>query len=123
MVSGTRKENLVAVMQAGAHTILADVSTKLGGTDLAANPHELLEAALAACTITTVQMYANRKNWPLVSTNVVVTIDKEGPESRKISFTGELSSEQTSRLMEIADKCPIHKLLTSKIEISTQPLD
>jgi putative redox protein len=124
MVEGKRIEKLAVEIKSGAHTWLADVPAKLGGADRGPGPHELLESALTACTIITVQMYANRKGWPLTSTNVKVTVDKEGAEShiaREISFVGELSDEQKARLLEIADKCPIHKLLTSHISITTTP--
>jgi putative redox protein len=123
VVTGHRKENYVAEIHSGIHTLVADVPQKLGGTDLGPGPHDLLEAALTACTIITLQMYANRQKWNLESADVKVSIDKEGPEShltREISLKGDLSPEQKARLLEIANKCPIHKLLTSKIEISTQ---
>ena len=126
MVQGQRKQNWVAEITAGGHQIISDVSPKLGGTDLGMNPHELLESALTACTIITVQMYADRKTWPLQSMKVKVSIDKEGPEShilREITLMGPLTDEQKARLYEIADKCPIHKLLTGKIEVSTLRID
>ena len=68
-------------------------------------------------------MYADQKSWPLQSANVKVSIDKEGLEShiiREITLIGALSSEQRERLLAIANKCPIHKMLTRKIEISTK---
>jgi putative redox protein len=122
MVTGQRKELLVATMVAGNFSIISGVSEKLGGRDEGPNPHELLEAALAACTIITVQMYADRKGIPLESTDVKVTTISEGAESvisRELSFRGNLTPEQKTRLTEIADKCPIHKLLESKIAIQT----
>lgn len=122
MVTASRINKYVTEVISGQHKMIADVSPKLGGTDLGPGPHEILEAALAACTIITVQMYADRKNWPLISTNVKVSIDREGPEThltREISFSGELSSEQRDRLLVIANKCPIHKLLTSSITVTT----
>ncbi len=125
MVQGIRKEKLVAEIVSGTHKIISDVSEKLGGTDSGPGPHEILEAALTACTIITLQMYADRKKWPLTSANVKVSIDKEGPEShitREISLSGELDSEQKARLIEVANKCPIHKLLMSQITISTTAL-
>lgn len=104
------------------HQIISGVTKQNGGDDEGMNPHELLEASLASCTIITVQMYANRKAWPLESIGVVVTTDSEGSNShltRQITFTGELDEEQVTRLLDIANKCPIHKLLTSNIEIET----
>jgi putative redox protein len=122
MITGRRREKYVAEITSGNHQIIADISQKLGGTDLGADPHEIFEAALGACTIITVQMYADRHEWKLESTDVKISIDKEGPQShlvREIQFKGDLSQEQITRLLEIADKCPIHKLMTSDISIST----
>lgn len=125
MVSASRKGDYLVEVVAGSFQILSDVKSDLGGKDLGPNPHELLEAALAACTVMTVQMYANRKGWPLSSTDVSVKTLKEGPESnilREISFKGELSDEQKAKLLEIADKCPIHRLLVSHMTIDTRLL-
>jgi putative redox protein len=122
MITGHRKERYVAELSSGMHTLVADISQKLGGTDVGPDPHELFEAALAACTIITVQMYADRKQWKLDSVDVKVTVDKEGAQShltREVSFRGELDAEQTERLLDIANKCPIHKLMSSEISIST----
>ncbi len=135
MVEGHRKETssetqggkYVTELKAGEHTFICDIRPKIGGTDLAPDPHELLESALAACTIITVQLYADRKGWPLISTHVKVIIDKEGKEShiqREISFKGpELTVEQRAQLLVIADKCPIHKILMSQMQISTVVVD
>jgi putative redox protein len=123
MVTGHRRENLGASIRAGNFEIISGLSREQGGIDDAPDPHRLLEASLAACTIITVQMYANRKSWPLTSTDVTVKILSESPErtviSREISFTGELSEEQKARLFEIANKCPIHHLLKSAVEIQS----
>ena len=122
MITGKRKEKFVAEITSGSHTIIADVRANLGGTDTGPEPHEIFEASLAACTIITVQMYADRHAWKLDSTDVKVTLDKDGAQShltREIAFRGDLSVEQITRLLEIADKCPIHKLMTSAITITT----
>lgn len=122
MITASRKEALVAAITARSHTLIAGVEEKLGGHDEGLNPHEILEGALAACTIITVQMYANRKGIKLESTDVDVRITAEGKESniaREISFRGDISEEDRTRLAEIADKCPIHRLLESNIKIQT----
>jgi putative redox protein len=125
MVTAKRKQNLVAEISTGEdvrHTLIADVAQKFGGTDLGPDPHDFFQASLAACTVITVQMYADRKNWKLDSTDVNIRIDKEGAQShlvREIAFRGDLTEEQISRLMEIADKCPIHRLMTSDITITS----
>ena len=107
------------------HEIFSDVSVAIGGQDQAMNPHEILETALAACTSITVKLYAKRKNMKLDDVEVTVHTVSEGKEaviSRKIKLIGTLSTEETSRLFEIADKCPIHKLLTNQVTIQTETL-
>jgi putative redox protein len=124
MVSAKRKENITIELQAREHTVLADEGAKVGGTDLGPTPHEILEMALAACTSMTVQMYANHKQWPLESCDVKVQIVAESTEGtqiqRTVSFRGNLDSEQKTRLLDIANKCPIHKLLSHPIQIQTE---
>ncbi len=122
MVTGTRRELLVAQMIAGNFSIISGVKASLGGLDEGPNPHELLEASLAGCTIITVQMYADRKGYKLESTDVVIKIIEEGSNIkflREISFRGDLTAEEKARLVEIADRCPIHKLLLGQISIQT----
>ncbi|MNL62914.1 OsmC-like protein [compost metagenome] len=80
---------------------------------------------MTACTIITVQMYANRKQWKLESTDVKVKVESEGAKSvlsREITFRGELSDEEKDRLLDIANKCPIHRLLTSEVTINTSEI-
>lgn len=122
MITATKKGKLGAVSTGGGHQVVAGTAKQNGGDDEGMSPHELLETALATCTIITVEMYANRKAWPLESIDVVVTTDSEGANShlsRQITFKGDLDEEQRARLLDIANKCPIHKLLTSHIEIAT----
>ena len=122
MIQLKRKSQLAFIANDGTHEITADVSPTLGGTDLGMGPHQLLESALAACTAITVQMYADRKKWPLEGADVEVKFLSEGTESviaRKIKFNGPLDEEQKARLLEIANKCPIHKVLTQPITIQT----
>ena len=123
MITASRKEGLVAEIAVRDHRLISGVVEKLGGKDEGPNPHELLESALAACTIITVQMYANRKGMKLESTDVQVRITSETKEasviSREISFRGDLTDDEKARLTEIANKCPIHNLLESNIKIET----
>ncbi len=110
---------------AGGHLIYADEPTELGGTDEGMNPGALLLASLGSCTAITIRMYADRKEIPLESIKIALAICKEEEMSKettiavKIEFTGDLTTEQRERLMVIADKCPIHKLLTNPIRILT----
>lgn len=126
MVTGSRHGDLAAAIRAGNFEIISGATVAEGGRDDGPNPHRLLEAALAACTIITVQMYANRKGWPLQSTNVKVEITKEDASgtilSREVSFEGDLTDEQRTRLYEISEKCPLHRLLAGKIEIEPKQL-
>jgi putative redox protein len=107
------------------HEILSDTNEQSGGHDEAMNPHEILETALGACTSITLKMYAKRKGMKLDDVVVEVHTVSEGKQSvlsRKIKIIGTLTDEESKRLMDIADKCPIHKLLTSQITIQTQPM-
>lgn len=123
MIQGSRGKNISAVLKTSLYEILSDVSEQSGGNNSGPNPHELLEAALAACTIITIQMYANRKLWKLESTDALVKIvwEEKGLTKidRQLTFKGDLTDEQKARLREIADKCPLHNILEGKIEIQT----
>ena len=102
---------------------LSDAYPTNGGNGTGPTPHEYLGAALAACTSMTLKMYAGRKSMSLK--NAIVTVDIERVNdvetfSREIALEGELSLEEKERLIEIANKCPIHKALAGTIEIKTQ---
>jgi putative redox protein len=106
------------------HTFSADAPSAVGGEDSAPNPHELLLGALGACTSITMQMYAKRKGWDLQAVTVKVTEEKqEGANgakiNREIKVAGNLESDQIESLKTIAEKCPIHKLLSAGNNIST----
>lgn len=107
------------------HFIYADEPEELGGTNEGMAPGALLLASLGSCTAITIRMYADRKEIPLETIKIDLAICKEEEMSketkitRKIEFTGDLTQEQRERLMLIADKCPIHKLLTNPIKITT----
>jgi putative redox protein len=99
-----------------------DEEIEKGGENSGAAPHELLLAALGACTASTLKVYAERKGWPL--TNVQVRLNGATGESglaitREITLEGQLDAEQRQRLIEIADKCPVHRSLTGEISITT----
>lgn len=102
--------------------LVSDVSEKNGGSALGPNPHDLLEAALAACTAITMQMYAHRKGYALKSSDVKIKITKEGAEnemSREIVLDGDLTPEQRTAILAIAEKCPIHLFLERGARIVT----
>ena len=107
------------------HLVYADEPEELGGTNEGMTPAALLLASLGSCTAITIRMYADRKEIPLESVKIDLAICKEEEMSkettitRKIDFTGDITQEQRERLKVIADKCPIHKLLTNPIKITT----
>ncbi len=114
---------LAQTVEADSHILLSDVSTDDGGDSLAPDPHDLLDGALGACTALTVKMYAARKGWPLENADVVITRE-ESPGHyrlhRAVTLRGDLSEEQRARLLEIANKCPIHRILSGEISIGTE---
>lgn len=109
---------------AGKHLLIADEPTELGGGDLGFNPFELLAASLASCTAITLRMYSNRKDWKTGKITVDVTVKKNEENNavfnRNISTEFALDETMSNRLIQIANACPTHKLLSSSIEIYTQ---
>ena len=104
--------------------IISDEPKSSGGQDLGFAPNELLASSLAACTAITLRMYANRKGWELTDVKVEVSFETDSLENkfkivRDIQLLGNLDEDQQARLLIIADKCPIHKILTNPIEITT----
>ena len=116
---------LQILIGAGPARFVVDEPTALGGLDLGPTPHELVSAGLAACTAQTLRLYARRKGWPLGAVHVGVTHSVEAGASppdrfdRTISLGGVLDEEQKARLLEIAEKCPVHRLLIGGARIST----
>ena len=101
----------------------ADEPTELGGEDAGPEPHEFLLAALGACTSMTVKMYADRKGLALTNVRVELRGDKTADAfviHRDIYLEGALSDAERARLLEIAEKCPVHKTLTGTIRISSK---
>lgn len=109
----------------GPHRMVLDVDTKAGGADLGPDPHELLYTALAACTSITVDMVARRKQIPVTRIHVAVAGETEAGTlrlSRTVTLDGDLTPEQRAFLLGIAEKCPIHKVLTgaTKVSVTTE---
>jgi putative redox protein len=113
----------------GRHQLIADEPLTVGGTDLGPTPYDLLSAALATCTSMTLRMYANHKKLDLASATVRVEHDKVHAEDcesgsgkidefrRTISLEGDLTDAQRSRMLEIADRCPVHRTLHGEIKV------
>ena len=120
-----QKSHYKTTLTNGRHELIADEPEDVGGTDLGFKPSELLSSALATCTCVTLRMYADRKGWALE--DVQVSIDFEWDNDKKMSYikrhitlVGKLSDDEKVRLMGIADKCPMHKVLSNPIEIITE---
>lgn len=119
----TRGEGkLQHVVEVGPHKLIADAPSQYGGDDAGFTPHDLLASSLGACTALTLNMYAQRKGIDLQKVDVKVEhADKDGAYvfHRHLTFHGNLTAEQKESLIGIANKCPIHKILSGKIEIIT----
>ena len=126
-------DGYTAEIVATPHTWISDEPEAVGGNDFGPTPYELLSSSLGACTAMTLKMYALRKGWELGEVTVHINHDKDYPAEyedgrsrkidifdRSIEITGNLDDVQRARLLEIADKCPVHKTLNSAVEIKTQ---
>jgi putative redox protein len=114
---------LQQVIEIGPHRLLTDVAPEFGGEGSGPEPHDLLAAALAACTTLTVSLYARRKGWQLDEVQVTIRHGQEGAAyalHRSIRYLGPLSGEEKQRLTDIANKCPVHKTLSGQIQITTE---
>lgn len=119
------QSNYKTKVYAGGHFIYADEPASLGGTDEGMSPAALLLASLGSCTAITMRMYADRKKYKLEYIKIELAIcpedqmDKSTTITRNIELTGDLTEDEKARLMLIADKCPIHKMLSNPIKIET----
>lgn len=128
-------KKFLRAMTTQTHQLLADEPKSFGGTDLGPSPYDLLLMSLGACTSMTIRMYANHKGWPLE--DVIIDLEHERIHAqdcqdceqtdgkidrinRSLSFVGELSEKQIDRLLEIADRCPVHRTLENNPVIKTQ---
>jgi uncharacterized OsmC-like protein len=127
VVVENHNEKVACKVRSGAHEWLADEPLDLGGDDLGPNPYQHLLAALGCCTSMTLRMYAARKQWPLDRVQVTLSHQRENQQGaqtdviqRSIILVGEqLTGEQQQRLLDIANKCPVHKTLSGTIRIDT----
>ncbi|MGB6957949.1 MAG: bifunctional alpha/beta hydrolase/OsmC family protein [Bradyrhizobium sp.] len=138
MVRETRNGKFQQTVTVGPHRMLADEPVASGGDDTGLGPYDFLLAGLGACTSMTMRLYADRKSLPLERTTVTLRHSKIHAEDcaecetkagmldqidRVIAMEGPLDAEQRQRLMEIADKCPVHRTLTSEVRILSRAAD
>ena len=130
VVVQTGREKYTTQIQTNKHSLIADEPSNVGGNDFGPTPYDLLLAALGACTSMTLRMYADRKKWNLETITVHLLHDREHAKDseaakkidvieRQIEVEGDLTEEQKKRLLEIADRCPVHKTLHNKLEVRT----
>lgn len=132
-----KNDGFTTDLKLGKHYLTADEPTSFGGKDYGPTPYELVSSGLAACTAMTIQMYAKRKGWDLQNVEVHISYEKKhaidcehcetetakiDTFTREIKFEGNLDEKQLKRLLQIADKCPVHKTLHSKTQIVTHQI-
>lgn len=132
------QDGFTTQLKAGNHQMTADEPTAFGGNDFGPSPYEFVSSGLSACTVMTLQMYAKRKNWPLENVTVHTSygkshvLDCEQCETddakidtfhRDIELFGDLDQKQRGRLLQIANKCPVHRTLHSNVQVITQLVD
>lgn len=135
MASLDKTDGFTTKMKLGKHYLTADEPEEFGGNNFGPNPYEYVSGGLSACTAMTVQLYAKRKKWNLENVEVHVNYEKDHePDcencedentkidtfNRVVKLVGNLDEKQRKKLLEIADKCPVHKSLTSKVQINTK---
>jgi uncharacterized OsmC-like protein/esterase/lipase len=138
VVRETRASKLQQTISIGPHQLLADEPVSAGGEDSGPAPYDLVLAGLGACTSMTMRLYADRKSLPLERVTVSLKHSKIHAQDcaecetktgmldhidRIIAMEGDLDADQRTKLMEIADKCPVHRTLTSEIRITTRAAD
>jgi putative redox protein len=134
LVEVTTGQRYRSEVRTGAHRLVADEPVRLGGDDSGPTPYDLLLAGLGSCTGITLRMYADRKEWPLDEVRVVLSHRKVHAKDcvectaesgrvdvieRRITLDGALDDEQRGRLLEIADRCPVHRTLHGEVSVRT----
>ncbi|ALJ05255.1 osmotically inducible protein C [Pseudalgibacter alginicilyticus] len=132
------EDNFTTTIQTKKHDFIADEPENVGGDDFGPSPYDFLSAGLAACTVMTLKLYAQRKKWDLQEVFAYITYSKKHSEDlilnesnptqidhlqKRLKFVGNLDKKQQARLIEIASKCPVHKTLTTKTIIETELID
>ena len=138
VVARLGNEGYTTEIKAGSHGIIADESEELGGQDFGPSPYELLNSALGACTVMTMQMYARRKKWDLQEAKVHLSYDRSYKEDceacsteermlhnvdKVIELKGDLDQTQRERLLEIASKCPVHRTMKKGVLFNSRLME
>ena len=131
------EDNFTTSIQTKNHTLIADEPASIGGSDFGPSPYEYLNAALAACTVMTLKMYAERKKWNLEEVYVYISHSKRRSDdvllqadkpkyldhiSKKLKLVGNLDDAKKERLKEISSRCPVHKTIASEVIFETEIL-
>lgn len=129
------EDKFTTIIQTKKHHMIADEPENIGGDDFGPSPYDYLSAGLAACTVMTLKMYAQRKKWDLQEVYAYITYSKKHSDDlmldvdeptridhlqKRLKFVGNLDEKQKLRLKEIASKCPVHKTLQSEVIIETE---
>ena len=121
----TQTDYIVELTDPAGHRWQADEPVALGGGDTAPDPMQLVLSALGGCTVITLKMYAARKQWPLDDVVVDLALNPDGKPAagndirRRLTLKGDLDETQRARVKQIAEACPVHKLLVGEIRIDT----
>ncbi|MBS0448515.1 MAG: OsmC family protein [Proteobacteria bacterium] len=120
--------NAITLLTNGHHAWTADVESEAGGLEQSPSPHDLLDSALAACTTLTLELYIRRKGWPVTDLEVSIDhVETRGTDGRvhyaierRIRIVGDIADADRQRLLDIAGKCPIHRLLEGDTTITSK---
>jgi len=130
-----KENNFTTTIQTKKHHLIADEPSSVGGDDFGPSPYDFLSAGLAACTVMTLKLYAERKKWDLQEVYAYVTYSKKHSDDllldiekptridhllKRLKFVGNLDAAQKQRLKEISSRCPVHKTLQSEVVIDTE---
>ena len=126
-----RAHGALTTLSNGRHAWHADVDQTLGSDDLAPDPHDLLDSALAACTSLTLELYIRRRKLAVTGLRVEISHTESKAEDGKVRYElqrnlhieGDISPEDRAKLLEIANKCPLHRVLTGEISVATALVD
>jgi len=122
-IGTTNYQTAIATGHSGHHKLTGDEGPELGGKDTGPAPYDLLTAALGACTVITLRMYAERKKWPVTAVHADIHFSRDGDRQhidRVLTIEGQVDDEQKKRMADIAERTPVTLTLKGGIEIRTK---